>query len=466
MIYRSRAFQLIAHALVGMWILGIFGCASVPLAPPAQAQIVRNMQPPPGKALVYVIRMQQLQGSGLPTPIYIDQRHIGTIVAGTYLATLIQPGRHSFSVQFGGDRKNKFQIMDLSLAEGQTAFLLYKRGTMNLTGTLQILPESTGRAYLSQYRLSAKTALTVTTPSVSSTASRPRPQASAPAIPKAAQPPLQKPQVEAKPILPDKSFAKEQKPYNTTTKDHIESIPPDLQDLNFGRYYALVIGNNRYQLLPTLRTAEADAKTVAQMLRSLYGFHTSLLLNATRSDIVISLDQLRQELNSNDNLLIYYAGHGYYDEDIDRGYWLPIDAEQTTSANWVSNADITDKLKAMTAKHVLVVADSCYSGTLTRGVAIKLKTPNYLKRLSKKRARTVLTSGGLEPVLDAGAGAHSVFANAFINALKENTGIMDGTELFTKVRRPVALNAPQTPQYSDIRFAGHEGGDFLFIRKK
>jgi len=185
MIYRSRAFQLIAHALVGMWILGIFGCASVPLAPPAQAQIVRNMQPPPGKALVYVIRMQQLQGSGLPTPIYIDQRHIGTIVAGTYLATLIQPGRHSFSVQFGGDRKNKFQIMDLSLAEGQTAFLLYKRGTMNLTGTLQILPESTGRAYLSQYRLSAKTALTVTTPSVSSTASRPRPQASAPAIPKA-----------------------------------------------------------------------------------------------------------------------------------------------------------------------------------------------------------------------------------------------------------------------------------------
>jgi hypothetical protein len=83
-----------------------------------------------------------------------------------------------------------------------------------------------------------------------------------------------------------------------------------------------------------------------------------------------------------------------------------------------------------------------------------------------KRSRTVLTSGGNEPVYDWGGGEHSVFAKAFIQALQENTGVIDGTTLFTKIRRPVVLNAPQTPQYSDIRFAGHEGGDFLFIRKK
>ena len=65
-----------------------------------------------------------------------------------------------------------------------------------------------------------------------------------------------------------------------------------------------------------------------------------------------------------------------------------------------------------------------------------------------------------------GDGLHSVFATAFINALKDNNDILDGAQLFNKLRRPVMLNSDQTPQYSDIRKAGHEGGEFLFIRKK
>ena len=77
-----------------------------------------------------------------------------------------------------------------------------------------------------------------------------------------------------------------------------------------------------------------------------------------------------------------------------------------------------------------------------------------------------MTSGGFEPVVDSVGGNHSVFANAFLEILGKNTGIMDGTQLFSELRRPVMVNAPQTPQYSDIRFAGHEGGDFLFIRMK
>ena len=79
----------------------------------------------------------------------------------------------------------------------------------------------------------------------------------------------------------------------------------------------------------------------------------------------------------------------------------------------------------------------------------------------------VLSSGGLEPVIDSGgSGNHSVFASALLNALMENKGIMDGTMLFLKIRRPVMLNADQTPEYSDIRKAGHQGGDFLFVRNK
>jgi len=237
------------------------------------------------------------------------------------------------------------------------------------------------------------------------------------------------------------------------------------QDL--GSYYALVIGVNNYTSFRPLKTAVSDAKAVADVLRDLYGFRTKLILNGTRRDIISALDKLRGELTQKDNLLVYYAGHGYFDEDADRGYWLPVDASGDSSADWISNADITDKLKALLAKHVMVVADSCYSGTLTRGIKVTMRSSTYLKRLLAKKSRTVLTSGGLEPVMDAGGGEHSVFAEAFLNALRSNISVVDGTQLFVEVREQVRLAAPQDPQYSNVRFAGHEiGGDFLFVRKQ
>ncbi len=85
--------------------------------------------------------------------------------------------------------------------------------------------------------------------------------------------------------------------------------------------------------------------------------------------------------------------------------------------------------------------------------------------MAKKVARVALVSGGLEPVQD-GSGLNSPFAKAFLNALKGNEAILDGTELFNKVRRPVMVATKQTPEYSDVRQTGHDGGDFLFVRKK
>ena len=114
----------------------------------------------------------------------------------------------------------------------------------------------------------------------------------------------------------------------------------------------------------------------------------------------------------------------------------------------------------------MIIADSCYSGTLTRAAAIKLRDKNYLRRMAAKQARVALVSGGLEPVADEGGGGNSPFAKTLIEALKANNGVMDGTLLFSKIRRPIMLAAKQTPEYSDVRDAGHEGGDFLFVRKK
>ncbi len=238
------------------------------------------------------------------------------------------------------------------------------------------------------------------------------------------------------------------------------------QSIDCGKYSALLIGNNKYRSIEPLNTPIDDTKAIATVLSSQYGFKTTLLSNATRYEILSELNKLRTNLTREDNLLIYYAGHGWLDEDTNEGYWLPVDSERNNPANWLSNSSITNILKSMEAKHVMIVSDSCYSGTLTRGITISLRKPSYLKRMAFKRSRTVIASGGLEPVMDSGGGkTHSVFANAFIKVLNENKSTyIETTQLFPQIRRAVVIHSDQTPEYSDIRKAGHDGGEFIFHR--
>ena len=139
---------------------------------------------------------------------------------------------------------------------------------------------------------------------------------------------------------------------------------------------------------------------------------------------------------------------------------------------WIWTSRISSTLKAILAKHVLVVADACYSGEiLTRDSDSKLSTgmarQEWLRRMSQRRSRNALTSGGKEPVLDSGGGdgTHSVFGKAFIDVLTENREILDGSSLFEQIKRLVVLNAYQTPMYGPIGMTGHEGGDFFFVPK-
>ncbi len=89
----------------------------------------------------------------------------------------------------------------------------------------------------------------------------------------------------------------------------------------------------------------------------------------------------------------------------------------------------------------------------------------YFQRCLDQRARVVLTSGGIEPVADGGGDGHSVFARAFLVALADNTGVLDSNALLKKIQRPVQLNADQKPEFGELRPSGHEGGDFLFVRR-
>jgi hypothetical protein len=250
---------------------------------------------------------------------------------------------------------------------------------------------------------------------------------------------------------------------------------PARPQIEFGEFYALVIGNDRYERLPHLETATADAQAIAEVLTQRYGFHVTLLQNANRYQILSALNKLRAELTDKDNLLIYYAGHGEIDQANSRGNWLPVDAEPESTANWISNASLTDILNAMAARHVLVVADSCYSGALTRSSLARLERGMtaeariaWQTQMAKGRSRTALTSGGVAPVLDGGGGKHSVFARALLNVLAKNEDVLEGQRLFTELSALVTWAAEaqrfeQLPEYAPIKFAGHESGDFFFV---
>jgi uncharacterized caspase-like protein len=246
-------------------------------------------------------------------------------------------------------------------------------------------------------------------------------------------------------------------------------------DIDFGKFYALIIGNNSYGTYPALQTPINDAKSLDVILRERYGFHTKLLLNANRHQIMTALNEIHKKLTANDNLLIYYAGHGEIDPDTNLAYWLPTDAEVGNPANWISSQSITEFLSIMPARHILVVADSCYSGAMTGSAVAKLpdtmdesKRTKWLKIMVTRKARMVLTSGGVKPVLDQGGGGHSVFANAFLGVLRANKGILEDYDVFRNVAGQVKASAAkagfeQVPQYAPLQHAGHEGSPFFFV---
>ncbi len=232
-----------------------------------------------------------------------------------------------------------------------------------------------------------------------------------------------------------------------------------------GAYFGLVIGIDNYRHLPTLNTAIKDAEAVATILHNQYGFATTILRDATRDQILRAFNGYRRELGENANLLIYYAGHGIYNAD--KAYWLPVDAEPGDTTNWIIADDITTDVKAIPARHVLIISDSCYSAGITRDISLAF-TPKeldrYLDKMLQSKSRTLMSSGGLEPVSDQGGAGHSVFASALIRGLTETSDDAFSAEnLFERfIRVPVAGKSEQTPQYNVIRNSGHDAGDFVF----
>jgi TPR repeat protein/uncharacterized caspase-like protein len=241
-----------------------------------------------------------------------------------------------------------------------------------------------------------------------------------------------------------------------------------------GNYYALIIGINQYPSgLPQLKTAVNDAQEMGKLLHDQYGFQVRYLMDkdATRFKILEAIKKLRTTLNEDDNLLIYYGGHGHFDKDAARAYWLPVDAESAASPNVIMADDLTSEIRALPSRHVLIVSDSCYSGDLSRDAGEPapppIPTPKYLLKRLQAKSRTVMASGGDEPVADSGADGHSVFAYTLIKALQSYPDpAFSADELFyAEVRNKVEGSSDQSPKYTHLRDSGDADGDFIFTRK-
>lgn len=267
------------------------------------------------------------------------------------------------------------------------------------------------------------------------------------------------------------------------------SEPAGEEDPRDLRWNALLVGINEYSKMPnaTLTTPIADVKAIGEVLRNEFNFaQVDVLLDeqATTAAIRESFVRLGRTMKPEDNLVIYFAGHGNL-ANSGVGVWITADSRDDWDG--ISDMEIIAALRMIAARRVLLISDSCYSGSfLTQsGAAQKkkralgrvwhenVKAPTDeipAPRLGKRLARQVISSGGLEEVPDQGVGecaAHSPFACVLVQELRavEPGSLMTASVLFSRIRKGIVLQE----EYEGPRFGnlgqGYEG-EFAFFRRR
>ncbi len=251
------------------------------------------------------------------------------------------------------------------------------------------------------------------------------------------------------------------------------NVGNDINQLKVGKYYALIIGIDNYSgEWKHLKNAVNDARAIEQVLKTSYRFTNFKALyneQATRTNIISAFEQLIKVVKPEDNVFIYYSGHGDFKQELNKGYWVPIDAKTFSTTNYISNSDLQTFLTGIESKHTLLVADACFSGDIFRGKTLNVPFENserYYKKVYSLKSRQAMTSGGIEPVMDGGKDGHSVFAYYLLKALKGNQASMiDAGQVFDKLKIPVYNNSEQSPDFKAVSKTGDEGGQFIFMKK-
>jgi hypothetical protein len=238
-----------------------------------------------------------------------------------------------------------------------------------------------------------------------------------------------------------------------------------------GKFYGLMIGVQNYTergLAPLTQTL-SDIQRMADVLNKNYIFDTILLVrNPTRREVFAVMKRMAAMLEENDNFLLFYAGHGEVDVNGDQGYWLPIDAEMKNSANWISNNDIKHFIYGLKARHILVISDACFGGSIISMREVRGEIIQQFDRFTLKsfrlKSRTSISSSFGEPVPD-----RSSFLNYLIDNLNANDEpILTDEQLYNltleSMRQRVDEDIPK-PYFAPIKDVGDNSGNFIFIRK-
>jgi len=242
-----------------------------------------------------------------------------------------------------------------------------------------------------------------------------------------------------------------------------ENLVYDAKD---AKTYLLVIGIDKYKYWRPLENAVKDATDIVGLLTAKYKFenaNTVSLYNekATIQNIYGEMRSLVEKITPNDNLLIYYSGHGFYDPLLKEGYWIPVDAHKAADGEYLSNTSIMNLLGKINTRHTLLIADACFSGALFQDAH-----RGYVENVEKTKSRWGLTSGRLENVSDGRVGGNSPFAEHLIKFLKDNDkNKFPISELVQEVKVNVANSSDQTPIGNPLRNIGDEGGEFIFYKK-
>nr|VFK50751.1 MAG: Concanavalin A-like lectin/glucanases superfamily protein [Candidatus Kentron sp. TUN]VFK51952.1 MAG: Concanavalin A-like lectin/glucanases superfamily protein [Candidatus Kentron sp. TUN] len=236
----------------------------------------------------------------------------------------------------------------------------------------------------------------------------------------------------------------------------------------FAKYYALLIAVEKYENsdINNLDYPIEDSYQVREILHK-YSFEYNniiLLENPNRDQIIRVFDKLSYSIDYEDNLLIFFAGHGYWDRKFMQGYWLPSDASRKSKSRWLSNSTIRDYIRGIQSKHTLLITDACFSGGIFKTRKAFEYAQPAIEELYRLPSRKAITSGTLNEVPDK-----SVFIKYLLKRLEDNQDkYLSSVELFTRFRSAVINNSPleQVPQFGEIRESGDEGGDFIFVRRE
>lgn len=233
-------------------------------------------------------------------------------------------------------------------------------------------------------------------------------------------------------------------------------------------YHALLIAIDTYSssTWSDLKNPVRDADVLKKTLKSKYDFlniHTLYNKQATRKNVIETLDNLINDLSENDNLVVFYSGHGFLLGE--EGYWVPSEARTKERYEMISTNEIKNIVSKAKSKHILMLVDACFSSTIFKSsdfFADSNISNDYYNKVDALLSRQAITAGGLKPVAD-GHGQHSIFAQYLIQFLDKNhQPDLSASELFDLIKFPITANTSNTPEFGHLQNTGHEGGQFIF----